>query len=106
MYSHVCGMLAGARFRGGGQASGYRSRGWFSSGGVPGSGYSDSHDYHHYTGGLSEEEQYRRAMENSRYNSHGQSSPSAPQPPQPPPAEGRLYPDLELLRERRTARYQ
>lgn len=41
-----------------------------------------------YTAGLSEEEQYQRAMENSRQENPG------------------LYPDLEELRQRRTARYE
>ncbi|KAK7091037.1 hypothetical protein V1264_010754 [Littorina saxatilis] len=92
---------SGQRYRGGGQSSGYRRTGWFSSGGTPGTGNPPPPKYQQYTGGLSEEEQYRRVMEESRWQTQG----SYPQPSAPPPPPG-LYPDLDELRERRSARYQ
>ncbi|XP_060079371.1 rhomboid-related protein 4-like [Ylistrum balloti] len=82
-----------------GQRSGYRDPnqqarapprgyGWNSNGNAQGEG-----DYSDYTGGLSEEEQTRRATEESLRQNRGGN-------------QDRLYPDLEDLRQRRQNRYQ
>ncbi|KAL8595913.1 hypothetical protein ACOMHN_018225 [Nucella lapillus] len=92
-----------SNFTGGGRSSGFRSRGWFSSSPGPASTGPQSPSgstYHRYTGGLSEQEQYQKAMEESQ-----RQGTARPPPPLVPPGPG-LYPDLEELRERRAARYQ
>ncbi|XP_021355113.1 rhomboid-related protein 4-like, partial [Mizuhopecten yessoensis] len=84
---------------GAGQRSGYRDPnneprgtprgyGWNVDGSAPGGG-----DYSTHTGGLSEEEQIRRATEESLRQNRGGN-------------QERLYPDLEELRQRRQNRYQ
>ncbi|XP_076453632.1 rhomboid-related protein 4-like [Babylonia areolata] len=94
-----------SQFTGGGRSSGYRQRGWYSSTGTSANSghYPDSswRGYNQYTGGMSEEQQYRRAMEESRQQS---ARPPMPQP-SAPPGTG-LYPDLDDLRQRKANRFQ
>lgn len=88
---------SGRRFTRGGYRSGYRQPGYtfYSNGAFAGRDQymnrghpNQGSGYEQYTGGLSEEEQYQQAMENSRQGNPG------------------LYPNLDELRERRSARYQ
>ena len=81
-------LFAATRYRGGGQRTGYRQRSWFSSSGTASGTYPSAPDwdYDQYTGGLSEEEQLRRAMGSSRQGNF---------PPPPPPGPGwKILPHL------------
>ena len=105
-------LFSASNYRGAGQSSGYRRRGWFSSSGQAGSsnlpsgsGYSPSAPpggdgyeesaphYSEYTAGMSEEEQYRRAMENSRQ----EFASAPPLPSAPPPSPGSVFGSLIFL---------
>ena len=79
-------LFVATRYRGGGQRTGYRQRSWFSSSGTARGTYPSAPDWDNdqYTGGLSEEEQLRRAMGSSRQDNF-----------QPPPGPGwKILPHL------------